>query len=678
VARRREPEGRRVTARAGRGIAVLLLALAAAACSRTALAQDEEIPEAVSDTTFEQHPHNPITYMTSYDLNVSRGLWLQTLDYGLNTKRVSFQTQGSMEASEGKRGLETNGISGSLNGTLSLRATDRWIWSLNGIFSKVSQASNNSTTEVHQNRLQLRTQYSAKAYEHLQLLGLVYTELQMNQSLGETSVQLRNQFDTRSTRDSSYTSGNAGGFTGSATWTPRTYLRWNVTGTATQVNTTTNTVNRKFYLADPDSGVMDSIDVSNNVPQKAPNGSRALTSAVTYTGWRQSNATLTYRDNHADQEYFALNRGAQEHIAADTRTGAVHFQGVATSTIGLTLDASIGRTQRVYRLQNNLNTLVHSQALTATAGLAGRRTRAALSLDLGRLENSQQTSQNGTTITRILGANGMHRLTRRLTLDGLAGVTLISNTYEVSTGDRDDQRASVNVGGGYLVSRPCSTAVHFSVNRSHTVALSSASSADNNVQTSYQMNALLKLQVSPDFLISQNYQLTATYFIYDYAVSENKNTLTRIRRIDTAMTDSIFTRVYLRLAHNFLYLDRGAYAARGPDGNRLYDISFETYQQNLGLTLGVKPIPGVILNATQSLASTKDYFLVNNTNAVRNHWNFTIGALVNRELPAGIALTGSVQHISEYTEVPPDAPPGTMPTDVQDYWLAGAALNKEF
>jgi hypothetical protein len=668
-----------VTARATPAVATLVLVLAAAACPRVLHAQEEEIPEAVPDTTFEQHPHNPIGYMTSYDLNVSRGVWLQTLDYGFSTRKVSFSTQGSMQTIEGKRGLETNGISGDINGNLSLRATDRWIWSLNGMFSKISQGDNQSATDVHQNRLQLRTQYSTKPQQQFQLLGLLYGELQVNQSVGSAVIPLvSNPFLTRSTRDSSYTSGNAGGFTGVATWTPQSYLKWNTTATANKVNTTTNTVNRKFYVADPDSGVTDSVDVANSVPQNAPNGTRALTSAITYTGWRQSTGVLSIRDNHTDQEYFALNKGAQEHIAADTRTGTVHLQGVATGAIGLSLDASLGRTQRVYRVQENLNTLVHSQALTAAAGLASRKSRASLNLDLSRLENSQQASQNGTTITRVLGGNAMHRITRRRTLDALAGVTLISRTYEVSTGDRDDQRASLALGGGYLVSRPCSTAVHFSVNRSHTVALSGLSSADNNVQTSYQMDALLRLQVSPNFLITQNYQLNATYFIYDYSVSENKNTLSRIRRIDTVMTDSILARVYLRLTHNFFYLDRGAYASRGPDGNRLYDISFETYQQNLGLTLGVKPVPGVILTGTQSLASTKNYFLPNNTSEVRNHWNLTIGALVNRELPAGIALQGSVQHISEYTEIPPNAPPGTDPTDVQDYWLAGATLNKEF
>ena len=192
------------------------------------------------------------------------------------------------------------------------------------------------------------------------------------------------------------------------------------------------------------------------------------------------------------------------------------------------------------------------------------------------------------------------------------------------------------------------------------------------------MDAQLRLQVTTRFLVLQNYQLNAAYYIYDYELSEARNTLTRIRRINTIMVDSLFPGVYLRLAHNFLYQDRGAYSAQGQDGNRLYNIAAETYQQNLGVTLGAMPIPGITFTATQSLASTKDYFLITNTSAEQNRWNLNFGAIVNRQLPAGIALSGSIQHISEYTEAPADAPPGAQPTNIVDYWLAGASLNKEF
>lgn len=666
------------------GLVAALLAWGAVARIPGAAAQDPEAP-VEADSVFQEGERAPIGYATSYDLNISRGVWLQTLDYSLSKPRVAFVASANLQTVNGVHGQESDGIDGQIFGRLDLRATSKWIWTLDGRFGSVSQQSGSqSSTDIRQNNLQLRTQYSANPNRQLSLIGILYGQIQQNQSVGNSVVISQGAaYTTRTDHDSSYTSGHGNGFNGSANWRPNPYLLWRVSAAATRLNTTTKSFHRDFI--DSTGARTDSIDESTDTSD-APNGDQRIESRLTYTGFRRTTAELLLKGQSGEQEYTALNKGgAQEHINAQNRGGVLHVDHVPRPGARIAVDAAVGRVGRLYAIQKNLNTLVHSGSLSGAMSIMREKSRGSLTFDLGRSENSEQVSQNGTTINRVLGLSGARWLSRRLGIDGIASISLISRSYvntptdtAADRSDRDDQRLNVNVGGGYLVSRQCSTTVHFSVNRAHAVALSSASSANNNVQTSYNMDASLRLQVTRNFLVLQNYQLNAAYYVYDYPVSEGRNTLTRIRRIDTFMIDSLFPGVYLRLAHNFWYQDRGSYTSDGDGGNRLYDIATETYQQNLGVTLGVRPIHGVLLTVTESLANTKTYELSINTSTVRNRWNLNYGAIVDRELPAGIALTGSIQHISEYTEPPPGAPSGVEPTDEVDYWLAGAGLTKEF
>ena len=263
-------------------------------------------------------------------------------------------------------------------------------------------------------------------------------------------------------------------------------------------------------------------------------------------------------------------------------------------------------------------------------------------------------------------------MSRRLWLDGTGSVSLFTRQYEDPKSDKDDVRGYLNAGGGYLVSQRCSTAVHFSVNRSHAVAIAFESSGGNNVQTTYQMDALVKLQASPTFSIYQNYQLNANYLIYDY--DEKRNTLNRIRRIDTTLLDSLFSFATIRLTHNFFFQDRGAYRRASEDEPREYSVDQESYAQNLSIAVAIRLMNGVIAGATQSLGNTRNFFPSPGLNTNRNRWNLNVGLTVDRQLPGELTLNGVVQRIGEYTERPGPQPP----LDVVDYWLAGITLMKDF
>jgi hypothetical protein len=214
--------------------------------------------------------------------------------------------------------------------------------------------------------------------------------------------------------------------------------------------------------------------------------------------------------------------------------------------------------------------------------------------------------------------------------------------------------------------------VHFSVNRSHAVAIALGSSGGNNVQTTYQMDALVKLQASRTFTIYQNYQLNANYLIYDY--DEKRNGLNRNRRIDTTLLDSLFTFATIRLTHNFFFQDVGAYTRAAEDEPREYSVDRETYAQNLSVAVSIRLMNGVNAGATQSLANSRNYFPNAALNTNKNRWNLNVGLTVDRELPGELRVNGVVQRIGEYTERPGPDPP----LDVVDYWLAGITLMKDF
>jgi hypothetical protein len=235
-------------------------------------------------------------------------------------------------------------------------------------------------------------------------------------------------------------------------------------------------------------------------------------------------------------------------------------------------------------------------------------------------------------------------------------------------------RTSVNVGGGYRVSPACSTTVHFSATRGHSVFVDPSASATNSVQSTYQMNATLRLRLSDNFWVNQNYLLSADYRIYDFAKSENQNVLNRARRIDTDMIDTVFSFAFVRLTHNFIFRDQGAYSREAGETERKYRVSVETYDQTLAATVGIALARGVRLVGTQSLLNQRNRFLVSDETTLRNRWNLTGALEVERALGRDAELKGAVRHIGSYDErMMTDAP-----TNEENYWIAGVTFQKRF
>ena len=233
-------------------------------------------------------------------------------------------------------------------------------------------------------------------------------------------------------------------------------------------------------------------------------------------------------------------------------------------------------------------------------------------------------------------------------------------------------RTSVNLGGGYRVSPACSTTVHFSTARSHSIFIDPSASSTNAVQSTYQMNATMRLRLSRTLHLSQDYLLSADYRIFDF--TENQNFLNRVRRIDTDIIDSVFSFAFVRLTHNFIFRDQGTYSRGVGESSRQYRVSVETYDQTLAATVGIAVARGIRLVGTQSLLNQRNHFLVNDQRTLRNRWNLTGGIEIERMLWDGAQLLGAVRHIGSYDE---QQVPNT-PNNEEEYWIAGITFQKQF
>jgi hypothetical protein len=671
-----------MTGGALRSVAIALFAIPAIAWLGSARAQVGAEGLEVPDSVFIPVQREPLLYSTSYDLNTSRGTWTQQLNYFHNSYRASFGFDAIMNAFQPVRGLDSKGLDGSVSGRLNLRATNRWIWSVDGNFNMFSNDDKFSRTDRRQNKLQLRTQYSVNPFPQLSAVGLIYSEYQQEQSRGnhtipgnplqvvDTTVAPPDTtfYRSHSTRDSSYTSGRRDGIRGSFRWTPSPTLEVKGSGSGTHLGSTTRTLTRDFWALNAGQGA--TRRDSTRVTTHSPTGDRRFDANIAFAGIKRTNMTLALSQLDGDQGYYLLAKRQQESVSYDSRGAVFHVDHTPLPGGQISIEGSLGRSLREYQLQT-LDGLIHSRSITGNFILYREASRASLGFQAGRTRNERQITQNGTIINRSMNASAGKRVTRRLWLDTTGSMSIFSRLYEDKISDRDDLRGYVNAGGGYVVSNACSTAVHFSINRSHAVAIDPKSSGGNNVQTSYQMDAVLKLQVSRTFSILQNYQINANYQIYDF--DEPRNNLTRIRRIDTMLSDSIFSFAFVRLTHNFFFQDRGSYVRDAGEDQRQYSVAGRLYQQNVGVTLGVRPVRGITLSATQSLSNSRNYSPTGQGTNM-NRWNMNLGGVVDRELPGGMTLNGSVQHIGEYTEMQSPLPP----ENVVDYWLAGVTFTKAF
>jgi len=650
---------------------------------RTAGAQTSDDIVGTSDTIFVASLHNPLNYTTSYDRDVSTGTWTQSLNYGFNRPRFALSTAGSYSTVDqlGRPGLGAG--AGTFSGRLDLRATKNWVVSADGRFNKSSTRDIVSESTQRQNRLKVSTQYSVAPWRGVGVRAVLSSEFQEDHSLairppgrGVSRILVITDANGDSVgvdtfyveRDSTLTSGRQDGLTGQVDWKPKRWFQMVTSASGNRVRPTTTS-----HLGGSEQGSSLFQQRIDKVTGSVPNDNLQYQTRMTYSGPRGLVTWVKVNRTKNDQAYYDRTALRQELYSVDQRGGIMHLEQAPLRGLVVSLDGVLNRFFSEYRFRNDRNSLVSTKTGKVAAFFnPSVLTRAGIEFDIDFHRNSRQQSGNGDNVTRFLQATGAHRLSRKLSLDGVATASLTSFQYVDSVLDQDNARAYANLGGGYQVSERCSTVVHFSVSRGHNVAIDVSRSNNNNVQTTYQMDAAMKLGVTPRLSINQVYLLNAVYQIYDFASAESKNVLSRIRRIDTYVADSLFPFATFQLTHNFLSRDFGSFSRLPGGEERLYRIASETYVQTVSATINLKPITGVVLAATQSLSNTR--IKSSGPTTVNNRWNLALGATVDRPILGNATLTGTVQHIGAYDE----RRSATDPLNEQDDWIAGVTLVKDF
>lgn len=672
----------------GRGLATFVLIVLFTGAGPPAQAQPDSTSFVNPDSLFEESPRTPIYYVTSYDRNVSSGTWNQSLNYNLSKPRVAFSATANYASVDLAHSEGLGGESGAFGGSLNLLAAKNWTFGVSGTFGHVGSGDIVSRTTQRQNRLKVNSQYRVKPLTTLNLLGSLSTEFQQDHGLtirplGQERLRLLTRYNAagdsvgvdsifvHDQRDSTFMSGRQDGFSGQADWAPRTWILWTSSASGTRVSQRSTTYLRDF--ARTIAG--DQIEVTEPLSFRSPNDNEAYQSKVTYTGTRGLVASVNLRDLRNGQGYYDKSLRKEEQLKVRQRGGLAHAEYLPMRGGILTLDGKLESILSTYALRTSRTSYVYSRSVSSSFSYnPSIRARASASFSLDNRKNERQESGNGKTISRFLQVGGGYRVSPRLGLDAFGSISLFSSHYQQAVLDQDNLRGYVNVGGVYVVSERCSTFVHFSATRTHTVAIDPSRSGNNNVQTTYQMDAALKLGLSPRFYVYQFYLLNAVYQIYDDERADSKNVLSRIKRIDTTIIDSLFSFASIQVVHNFLFRDSGSFTRPSSGGGRLYQVGSETYQQSFGATLNVRPGPGVLVFVTQSLGNSKVRFPASGLRNIDNRWNLAVGATVDRSLPGNASIQGTAQHIGAHSE---RRKPGD-PVYEQDDWLAGVTFQKSF
>ncbi|MGE5176977.1 MAG: hypothetical protein ACM3JJ_11450 [Hyphomicrobiales bacterium] len=664
-------------------LAVTVLAAGAfAVLAPTARAQDEDTGiEATPDSVWSEVSEPGPLYNTTFDQDRSRRNWTQTLGYFRNSGHVAMNLSGSMTTQEFTL-FPNKSTFGQFFGHLDSRPTKHWTLSLEGNFDMNSSTDGTRTTDTRRDRLQAKSQYQFSPLKGMTLVGGLYTEFQRTYDRtvsgrlqpanhGIDSLAVDTLF---ATRDSSYTVGRKDGILAVSSWQMSPWLQFNGTANASRLRPTQESIVRDF--TNPLDGSGGGVATSTRDRTSQPTDNSTYSTRLSFSKLRRSKLDLRYDRSIVNQSFFDKDFRGQELAQFDRSAATAHTEYGPFEKFYATTDVGLIRSTRDYRLRVRSNSLVTTRQLTSTIARSDTTGRFGLTYTVSRSRNERQVTQNGVVVDRTLGGNFMRIMSRRLAIDGLASVGLQSSKYIAADqiADQDIARSMVSIGGGFLLVPACSTTVHFSTNRSHTVSIDPSASGSNGAQTNYQLNATLLYQVSPELNVRQSYVLSADYRIFDFASAEKNNYLNRTRRIDTYVTDSLYSYAYLQLTHNFVFRDQGPYAAESPGAGRIYRVTQENYEQTLALTAGVRITGGVRLVGTQSLLSQRNYLLAQGTSTHRNRFTLTAGLEVNRTLRDGSEIVGAVRHIGGYDE---RLTPVTKPNE-ESYWIAGATFQKQF
>jgi hypothetical protein len=643
-----------------------------------ALAQEEgSTVYATPDSVFEAESQPGPSYQTVYDRDNNRNNWQQSLSYFRSTGRIAVSGSGSVTTQEFTQ-FANKSTFGEFGGHVDARLTRRWVVSLDGRFEMYSSTDGTRNADSRGNQLQVRTQYNLNPLHGMTLTGVIYTAFQQDHG---KSVQQRvdpafpevdpTAVDSlRVQRDSSYTTARQDGLNGVVDWRVKPWLSVNATVSGSRVRPTQTSLIRDFTQPLDGSGGGYVIGTADRT--REPRDNATYTSRLTFTRLPRTSIDLNLSKSALDQSMFDKQLRGQERTSFDRSSGMFHLQHGPYRNFHLTVDGSLVRSEREYVLRRNYTSLLKSRQLTSGLAYGDSITRGYVGLTVSRSRNERQASGNGLLLNRLLNANAYRKISGRLALDAMASASIQISKYADPRSDQDVARTSVNVGGGYRISPSCSTTVHFSTTRSHSVFLDPSASSTNAVQTNYQLNATLRLRVSEEFTVWQDYVLNADYKIFDF--TEPQNVLNRVRRIDTNLADTLFSFAYLRLTHNFSFRDQGTYTRDPGEAERAYQISVRTYDQTLGALVGIALAPGVRLQAAQSLLNQRNYFLFTGASTVRNRWNLTASLEIDRSLSGGSQIRGAVRHIGAYDE--PATP--SAPVNEEGYWIAGITFQKQF
>jgi len=639
-------------------------------------AQEEDLSAlAVPDSLFEAPSLPGPEYLTVFDRDNTRSNWTQSLTYSRTSRRVSVSASGNVNTQE-LSGFDNKSTFGQFMGRVSARLTRRWTVSMDGRHNMNSSTDGSRDTDSRRNRLQFRTQYTLNPVPALSLAGALSSEFRREHDLAQRQT-LKKAFgasgvvDTlRAQRDSSFTTGRQDGFLGSVNWRPKAWFSLSGTASGSRVRPTQSSLVRDF--TNPQDGSGGGYAVGELQRTREPTDNAAYTSKITFSKFRGQVLEVNLAKSALDQSTFDKQLRGQERASFDRNSGTFRLQSTFGRKYIFTVDGGLVRSEREYALRTNYTSLVRTRQMSSMAAYNDSSMRFSSMFSASRTRSERQASGNGTILDRALNTNAYRKVSKRLAMDATASVSLQSSKYEDERSDQDVARTSVNVGGGYRVSSACSTTVHFSTTRSHSIFIDPSASSTNAVQSTYQMNATMRLRFSRTLYLSQNYLLSADYRIFDF--TEDQNFLNRVRRIDTDMIDTVFSFAFIRLSHNFIFRDQGTYSRTAGESSREYRVAVETYDQTLAATVGIAIARGIRFVGTQSLLNQRNHFLVNDKRTLRNRWNLTGGIEIERTIWDGAQLLGAVRHIGSYDE---QQLPNT-PNNEEEYWIAGITFQKQF
>ncbi|HEU4333073.1 MAG TPA: hypothetical protein VFT32_01140 [Candidatus Eisenbacteria bacterium] len=657
----------------------LALALAALAIShpRTgAHAQEyDDYSAFVPDSLFESGPRTPVSYMSLYNRDQTRGTWTQSLGFSRSFRTFAVNLSGGTTTAEDLVGSASQSTTGDLGGQIDWRATDRLFFSLIGAasMSSISDGVRSSNSEQRRNRLGLQAQYRVEPIAGAKMTLLASSEIQRNHDLRNTARPVGGATgapDSMSVqRDSAYFSGRLDTVRGRLDWTLAEWLLLNGTATGSWTKPTTDV--RTLRATTPNDGSPGlGSDLSRR--ERLPADNAGFEGKLSVTRLHATRLELFSRVRGSDQVYFDLGQLQVEQFSNDTRT---HSASIETSVLPKTLlsvNASVNRAERQYQARPNLNALVTTRELKSLAAYNTPTTTVFASFTVNRSRAEQQATGNGIVLTRSLNTNLSHRMFGRIYLTALGSATLNSYRYLAAQDDRDIASAFGSAGLRFALTPRCSTSANFAVSRTHNVSIDETRSSGNLAQTIYQLNGALRMPLSHTLSVWQDYVLSATYRKFDY--TEELDDLSRNFRIDTIVADTLFPFAYLRLDHRYNFFDRGDFTPLQEGGPRLYGVQQKQYQQTLEGTIGVRPVAGIIFVVKQSLADTDSRNIVGNTAIGTKQWNLSLGVEVNRSFWSGAGLTGAIRRESKYQNVSAGGPS----INEEEHWLAAVQFQKDF